>query len=331
MNQLVGKTAFVTGATGFVGGALVHRLIAEGMHVRALARRDGRAGYIRDLNNVEVVMGDLTQAERMSDLVRGCDVVFHVAAATTGRREQQYNANVLGTRHIVQAAADAQVERLVHVSTIAVYGYGQGEGRITEVTPPRPGHVIYNRTKWMAENELIGIADKHALPYSIQRPAMIYGPRSGLWTVQMFKLAARQPMPFVGDGSGTAYPIYVDDVIDLMILQATHPQAVGEIFNCAPDPCPTWRAFLGAYMQLAGHDRWLSIPPALVKVIAPVADFVLTVGGVPQDVRDLIPFITGDTCYSMDKARALLGWEPRVSLEAGMREVETWLSDEGLL
>lgn len=330
MSELMGKTAFVTGATGFLGGALVHRLVAEGVRVKALARRKGRDSYIRDLDGVDIVMGDLSDEDRLAGFMQGCELVFHVAAATNGRREKQYHANVLGTRYVARAAAKAHIECLVHVSTVATYGY-PSDGIISEDTPQKPGNVLYNRTKLMAETELIQVADEFSLAYSIIRPAMIYGPRSGMWTKQMFQLAARQPVLFVGDGRGTAYPIFVDDVVDLMIVLASHPDAVGEAFNCAPDPCPTWREFLGAYMQLAGHDRWLPLPPKALRLVAPVADLALTLSGTPQDIRDIIPFITGDTCYSMDKARDFLGWQASVRLEDGIARCVPYLRDEGLL
>lgn len=330
MSELTGKTAFVTGATGFLGGALVHRLVAAGMQVRALARREGRDGYIRDLDNVEIVMGNITDSDRMKTLIERCDFVFHVAAATNGKRDIQHSANIIGTRNVAYGAALAQVERFIHVSTIAVYGY-PATGRIAEQSPYLPSKVIYNNTKLEAEFELIQTAQIHNMDYSIIRPAMIYGPRSGLWTGQFFQLASRRPMIFVGNGQGTAYPIYVDDVVDLMVTQATHPKAIGEIFNCVSDPCPTWRDFLGGYMQLTDNKRWLGIPPILLRLLAPMIDGSLAWRGTPYDIQALIPFVTGNTCYSMDKARDLLEWEPKVSLEDGMKESEKWLRDEGLL
>src|SRR5690606_14698483 len=132
---------------------------------------------------------------------------------------------------------------------------------------------------------------------------------------------------FIGDGSGHVHPIYVDDVVDLMVLLATHPAAENESFNCAPDPAPTWREFLGGYSSLAGHQNWLGIPTLPVKILAPLIELVLTLRGEPQDVPALIPYAQSCATYKMDKARRLLGWQPKVSLKEGVHRCEPWLRE----
>lgn len=181
MNDLAGKTAFVTGATGFLGGVLVRRLAAEGVQVKALARRPNRDLYIKDIENIEIVTGNITDGERMRELVQGCDIVFHVAAATSGKLDYQRKVNVGGTRNVALAAAEAKVERFVHVSSVAVYGY-KVRGTVTEDTPYQGGNVPYNISKAGAETALSVVSQEHNLSYSIIRPGMIFGPRSGMWT-----------------------------------------------------------------------------------------------------------------------------------------------------
>jgi nucleoside-diphosphate-sugar epimerase len=325
-----GKTVFVTGATGFLGGALARRLAADGARVKALARRPERADYIRDVNNIEIVVGDITSAERMQAVIPGCDVVFHVAAATGGAYEQQLAVNVDGTRNVMTAAAEAGVERAVHVSTISVYGFGY-YGEITEPTPRRPGHDPYCLTKAEAEVVVEGIAERQGLAYSIIRPGMIYGPRSGAWTDAMFQLAKRDPTPIVGDGRGSAHPIYVDDVVDLTVTLATHPAAVGEAFNCAADPAPSWRDFLGAYADLANSRRWFDVPGSVLRPLAQLAALLAGEHTTAKDLPDMLQFVTSETTFRMDKARDLLGWEAQVSLDEGIRRCVPYLQQKGLL
>jgi nucleoside-diphosphate-sugar epimerase len=328
MSDLAGTTALVTGATGFLGGVLVRRLAAEGVRVRALARRANRERFIAGIENVEIVSGDVTEAQRLHELAQGCDFIFHVAATLGASVAKQRPVNAEGTRHVMQAAEDAGVKRVVHVSTIAIYGFPTG-GIIREAAPPLPTRVPYNITKLEGEQVLIRTAK--TVPYSIIRPAMIYGPNSAMWTRNLFNLAKRRPTLFVGDGSGRAHPIFVDDVVDLMVTLATHPRAAGEAFNCAPDPAPTWREFLGAYSRLAGHDRWLALPVPLVKFLAPLIEGVLTLRGEPQDVPKIIPYMTGQITYSMQKARDLLGWQGQVTLEDGIQRCVPYLREKGLL
>ncbi|MGQ9889243.1 MAG: NAD-dependent epimerase/dehydratase family protein [Aggregatilineales bacterium] len=323
-------TVLVTGATGFLGGALARRLAADGAQVRALARRAGRDSYLRGVPGVEVVMGDILDAERMRQLTSGCHYVFHSAAALGGPLAQQRRTNVDGTRNVALAAAAAHVKRLVHISSIAVYGYAC-RGDIAEDTPQQPGRPAYNITKSEAETALQQVAAETGLSYSVIRPGMIYGPRSGAWTAQLFKLARRRPTVWLGDGSGSAYPIFVDDVVDLALQLAIHPAAEGQAFNCAPDPSPTWRQLLGKYAQLAGHESWLAVPVILARALAPLIEAGLTLRGIPQDLPLLVEYATSQRTFRMDKARSLLGWQPRVDLETGVTRCAPYLREIGLL
>lgn len=330
MSPFAGQTVLVTGATGFLGGAVARRLAEEGAQVKALARRTGRDEYLRDVANIEIVMGDITDAKRMVEVTNGCDYVFHIAAALNGPLAEQLPVNEGGTANVARAAAKAGVKRLVHVSTVATYGYSN-RGVISEDTPQRPGNVPYNTSKLKAEQTLIEIANEFGLSYSIQRPGMIYGPRSGAWTTLFYKLAARRPTIFIGDGSGTTYAIFVDDVVDLLLLQATHPAADGEAFNCVSNPQPTFRQFIGGYMQLAGHERWLGIPVPLMRITAPLIEGYFRLRGEPQDLPALLGYVLSDTRVSVDKAKQLLDWEPAVSLEEGIQRCVPYLREIGLL
>jgi nucleoside-diphosphate-sugar epimerase len=327
---LAGKRVFVTGGTGFLGGALVPRLASEGAHIRVVARNPQKGRYIQNLPKVEIIQGDITQADSMHEAVRGCEIVFHVAASTGGSIDLQRQMNTIGTRNVAQAAASAGVMRFVHVSTVAVYGYRQ-QGDVTEDTPLDPGQDPYNITKAEAEHELRQIAAEHRMPYSIIRPSMIYGPRSGMWTGVLFKVARRRPTLFLGSGDGTTFPIYVDDVVDLMITLAEHPEAVGEAFNCSPDPSPTWREFLGAYSRLAGHQGWLGFPPALAY---PVANLVSALARPETQLKEAGNFVRltqSNVTFKMTKARDRLGWQAKIGLEEGVKQCEPWLRQKGLL
>ena len=320
----------VTGATGFLGGHLVKRLSDEGVMVRALARRPNRDNLISTLPNVEMVMGDITDAQAMREATKGVDYVFHVAAAVGGNLDHQKRVNVDGTSCVSYASVEANVKRMVLVSSVSYYGYPPPLV-VTEDTSITKTASPYNITKASAEVMLQTIAGAKNLSYSIIRPAMIYGARSQVWTQMIFRLAKWNPTPFIGDGSGHAFPIHVDDVVDLMITLATHPAADGQAFNCAPDPAPTWREFLGSYSSLVGHQNWLSLPKPLVKAIAPVAEFGAKLRGEPFDIPQMVDFITSQTTYSMQKAKQLLDWQASVSLEDGVQSCIPFLQEKGLL
>src|SRR5262245_18068680 len=288
---LVGKAVLVTGATGFLGGALATRLARDGAHVRALARRPESSHPLLATPGVEIVRGDVTDGARMHDVIRGCHVAFHVAGVLNGSITTQRRVNVGGTQAVLEAAAEARVARIVHVSSAGAYGFG-GRGDLSEDVPLEPGHAAYGVTKAEAEVVVRTVARAQGLEHSIVRPGMIYGPGSRVWTDAAFKVARRKPTVFPGDGSGSIPTIYVDDVVDLMTVLAVHPAAAGETFNCTPDPSPTWREFLGAYAALAGHDRWRALPVAPLRLVARLVAAVAPDDTRLKDLPQVIEFLT---------------------------------------
>jgi nucleoside-diphosphate-sugar epimerase len=152
-----------------------------------------------------------------------------------------------------------------------------------------------------------------------------------MWTTTLFKLARLRPTPFVGHGNGSAFPIYVDDVTDMMVVLATHPAAVGEPFHCTPDPSPTWREFLSGYAQLAGHERWLSIPPVVFQLFASVISTFAKPQSQAKALPDLLFMSQQRVTFKMSKARNLLNWKPNVDLETGIQKCAPWLREQGLL
>jgi nucleoside-diphosphate-sugar epimerase len=328
--SLQGRVVLVTGATGFLGGALAARLAAEGAQVRALARRPERGASLHGISSIQIVQGDITDVSQLREPFENCDYVFHVAASTGGPIEKQRRNNVLGARNVAEAAAQAEVKRLIHVSTIAVYGYRQ-QGDVTEATAHNPGDDPYNITKSEAERVVREVAAGQHLPFSIIRPGMIYGPRSKMWTKTLFNLAKRRPTPWLGNGNGSTFPIFIDDVLNMMMVLATHPSAVGEAFHCTPDPSPTWRDFLGAYARLAGHQRWLSIPPFPARVFAAMVSRFAKPETQTKALSDVVYMSQQRITFKMIKARELLGWTARVDLESGVHTCASWLREQGLL
>ncbi|MEO8393261.1 MAG: SDR family NAD(P)-dependent oxidoreductase [Chloroflexota bacterium] len=322
---LTDQQVLVTGATGFLGGALTLRLAADGVRVRALARSPHKAQFLRE-RGIEVFEGDVTDHAAMRQAVQGCRVVFHVAAALGSSYAQSHAVNVEGTRNVVQAAALANVERFVHISSISVYGYNY-RGDVTEEMTPAPGADPYAITKNNAER----VVREGDMIYTMIRPGMIYGPGAVNWIGNLFKVARLNPTPFVGKGLGSAFAIHVDDVVDLLVTAATHPAAVGQVFNCAPDPSPTWREYLGRLSLLAGHDNWLAIPPALIYPIAGIVMLVSPPYTMGRDLPDQVGFLTREITYKMAKARDLLGWTPKIDLDTGIASCVPWLREQGLL
>src|SRR5690606_26750625 len=206
--SLEGMTVLVTGATGFLGGALSRRLANAGARVRALARTPERAAVLRGIPGIDIVYGDVTAPDSLLETVRDCQIVFHVAVSF-GSRQLQQAVNVEGTRHIATAAADAGINRLVHVSSIAAYGYAQRGGLTDETTRATGAPDPYSATKAEGEPAIRAAASERAMSYGSIRPVLIYGPSSSKWTGRISRGARLRPTQFSGDGSGATQPIYV--------------------------------------------------------------------------------------------------------------------------
>ncbi|MCC7209613.1 MAG: NAD-dependent epimerase/dehydratase family protein [Anaerolineae bacterium] len=319
------RKALVTGANGFLGSALATRLLDDGVSVRAMCRSGHKGAHLADAG-AEVTAGDVQDAERLAHLARGCDVVFHVAAASVGAA-RTYNVNVLGTRNAIRAAAEAGAARFVHVSTVAVYGFGV-EGRVDESHPQTPSaHDFYQQSKSLGEAAMWAEARRLGIPASSVRPAFIYGPGSNFWSRRLYDLAAHFAAPLIDDGSSHAHPVYVDDVVDLLVTCATHPDAPGSAFHAAPDPAPTWAEYLGHYMRMAGRDAVVRVPIETLSALGPAAALVSRLRGNPFDLAGFLRFMGHRATFSMARAAEQLGWRPRYTLDEGMALTEPWLRE----
>ena len=317
------QLVLVTGATGFIGSRLVERLQAAGAHVRGLVRSTAKATELA-ARGVEIAVGDLADGESLRRAVRGCSIVFSVAG-WTGRPLSLAAArrvNVEGTRSLVQAAIEAGVRRVVHTSSIAAYGLF-GDGIVDESWPLRAVDV-YGATK--AQSETIVRSCAGQIEIAILRPAQVFGPRGGSWTTTLYEAVKRGLPILVGGGIGTFHPCYVGNLADAYCLAAVRPAAAGEAFTIV-DGALTWREFASYYGRMAGRCP-RSIPAWSVRQIDACVAFAARLLRRPLLVPPgFYSFLAGSLRYSNEKARRLLGWSPRVSIEEGMHRVEAWLRE----
>jgi nucleoside-diphosphate-sugar epimerase len=276
-------------------------------------------------NGAEIVAGDVQNPVLVERYAAGCDVVFHIAAVGSGSMAYHYNINVEGTRNVFRAAARADAQRFIHVSSVIVYGYDIA-GRVDETYPQRLSRAdFYMQTKAMGEQLVWDLAQASGLPTTAVRPAMVYGPGSNFWSRTLYNICQRYPVPHLDHGSGNAHPVYIDDVIDLLVTAANHPAAPGHVFNSAPDPAPTWSEFLGYYARMAGNTASLNVPLSVVQPLGALITLLTRLTGRPVDAYGAMQIMRRQATYSMAKAARMLDWSPQFSLEAGMALTEPWL------
>jgi nucleoside-diphosphate-sugar epimerase len=256
---LTGKRVLVIGATGFVGCRLVERLVRnQGAAVTALVRNFSSASRIGRFP-IQMVHGDVLDPGGLRDIMAEADVVIHCAYGTAGDASLQKRVTVSGTKNVLQASLEARVERIVYLSSLAVYGV-PADGDLTEESPRRPAGTLYADSKLEAERLALQFIQRHRAPISILQPSIIYGPYGPLWTVGVLRSLASTGQILVDGGKGLCNAVYVDDVVSAILLAATHPAAIGETFLVSASEPVTWREYYEGYEQMLGmHARTMSV------------------------------------------------------------------------
>ena len=325
--------ALVTGATGLVGTHVVQRLLKDGWDVRALVRDPAKAGAFRHLG-ATLVTGNILEPAGVARAARGCDVVFHTAAAVTQRGgwEAYQRLNVDGTRNAIAAAADAAA-RLVHVSSVAVYGsaarYREGQ-RTSEDTPLSPvrADAFYARSKRESEDLVLQAHRDGRVWATAVRPDVIYGRFDRQFVPRVARMLKRGVAPLVGDGRSTLAIVHAENVADGMVRAAATEMAGGRAYNLAND----FDVSAAEFFRLAGVGldttlRVLHVPFAVAKGAAAVVKIVapLFVGSRFNAVTSAsLDFMSRDNPFTSDRARQELGWDPPVRPDVGIPDAFRW-------
>jgi nucleoside-diphosphate-sugar epimerase len=260
MNLLKGKTVFITGGSGFVGGRLVEILVREReVKVRALVHNPASALRMARFD-IEFAFADLTDQVAIDQATQGCEIIFHCAFGKAGDTREQTRVTVEGTRVLAIAALKNRVSRLVNLSTAAVYG-ATPDREIDETFPSNPGSWHYARMKWDAEKVLRSMHRQHRLPFTTLQLVGVYGPWGEVFTISPLEQLARGRVVLVNDGCGVMNATYVDDVVQAMVRAAVQPQAIGETFLVKGAGRVTRRQFYEAYARMLEVDDLIGMTP----------------------------------------------------------------------
>ncbi len=249
--ELRGRRVLVTGASGFIGGRLVERLVRHhGADVRVLVRGAASAARLARFP-IDFVLGDVT---RSVDLDRACDgreIVFHCAYGTSGSQKHRAWVNKAGTQRTLEAARRAGAERAVALSTLMVYGQ-TGDGDLDETAPRRRFGNAYSDSKLEAEQAALHYSRSGRLPVAVLQPTAVYGPWGGVWTAQPLQTLKTGRMILVNGGDGLANAVYVDDLVSAMLLAAVRDEAVGEAFLISGPEAVSWAELYGHFARMLG-------------------------------------------------------------------------------
>jgi nucleoside-diphosphate-sugar epimerase len=316
------RSVFITGALGLIGRRLAERYRESGADVHGMdVRADPAAG---------VVAGDLTVPGAWQDAAADSDLFIHTAAIlgmTRTEEDRFWRVNVLGTRHALDAAARNGVRRFVHFSSIVTFGFDYPDG-VDERYPLRPNGVSYVDTKVAAEQAVFAAHASGEVPCTIIRPGDVYGPGSYFWTATPVREIKRRRFVLPAMGRGHLSPVYVDDLVDGVMRAAARPEGEGQAFTLTGGARVETRDFFGRYARMVGK-KGVPVAPTPVVIALAVTVGRLSAGG--EVTADAIRYLARKGTYSIEKARSLLGYEPAVDLDEGMRRSEQWLRGEGLL
>ncbi len=324
--------ALVTGATGLVGSYIAERLIVDGWSVRALVRDPLAARWLTEAG-AELARGDLGDAESLRTAMTGCDTVFHCAAliAASGDWSSFQRANIDGTRAVVEAASRASA-RLVHTSSVAVYGSAARyrAAPTDEETPlaPLPEHAYYARSKREAEQIVLDAHATGELWATAIRPPMIYGKRDRQLVPRFARMMRTGVFPLFGGGRSTFALVHASAVADGAVRAATIDAAGGRAYNLAND----FPVTIADFVQLGANGldrrvRGVPIPLSLARAIFSLLGAAAGIAkqkAMAEQLPGTVDSFSRDNPFTSARARRELSWSPTMRPEVGVPEAFAW-------
>jgi nucleoside-diphosphate-sugar epimerase len=315
---------FVTGGTGFIGGKVVRQLRERGDEVTCLVRDPAKGEKLKQ-QGCELIVGDLGDGAEIRRGMEGCDAVIHVAAMyevgiPKSQHPAMHAANVEGTEQVLRAAQEAEIAKIVYVSTVGAFG--NTHKKVVDETYKHPGQEFtsyYEQTKWEAHKAAERMMAEEGLPCVIVQPGGVYGPGDTSQVADLLEefLAGKLPLiPFPELGICMTH---VDDIAAGILLALDKGKA-GEDFVLS-GPVTTMREAVGVVAEISGRKAPKhAMPTLLMKALIPFGPLVGKMMGQPPNLRELISSADGVTFWaSHEKATRELGYEPR-GMEQGLRE-----------
>lgn len=314
--QLNGRAVAVTGAGGFIGLSLVERLVALGARVRGLELSPKAASRI-EMAGAEPIIGDITREADARRACDGADVVVHTAAIVGegGDLAAYRRVNVEGACTVARAGA----KRIVHLSSVMVHGF-QFPPDVSEDGPRRGEGNAYCQTKIESEDALLELHRRGVVEVTLIRPGDVYGVGSVPWVTRPLEMIEKRL--FAIPEGGVLNLVHVQNLVDGIVL-AIERDVTGEALTLSDGVATPCEVYFGRLAAMVGRRAPIVVPRRLLsgafKVIERVSD---RLGVTPIAREDAVKFLTRPNRYSIAKARRVLGYEPKVTLEEGLAEIE---------
>ena len=321
----------VTGATGFIGRHLIGRLVHEGNRVKALVRPETDSSWL-DACDVEVVCGDVRDAHAVERAIEGCQLIYHLAARTSHNNptfNDAYPVNVGGTANVARAALKAGVSRLILASTTGVYGPTRNRA-IDERTMLKP-YSPYTTSKVQAERLVLSHHTRDGLPVVIARITSVFGAGYKSW-LGLFQAIAAGRFRLFGPGNNYRHPGEVSDIVQGLFLCGTVSGVEGRTYILAGNKPVRLRDMIQLIQDELGAPvlrRPFPVTPLRLYKLLNV--MFRACGGAQLPRFDRVRFFLSDEIFDQARARAELGYAPKVSLKEAIHRTADWYRQQGYL
>ncbi|NMC05162.1 MAG: NAD-dependent epimerase/dehydratase family protein [Candidatus Lokiarchaeota archaeon] len=334
--------AAVTGANGFIGSYLCRHLVANGIDVHAVVRKTSDLSLLKDLvpdlEGITLEHGDVTDIESLKRIFVGMDVVINTAAVLKGFKQEDYDrVNVDGYKNVCDALLEVNpgLQRVIMFSSIAAAGPSSNGILLTEDDPPRPVvNDFYGTSKYTMEQAIKPYMDK--LPISIVRPPSVFG-GGDVVSFDLFKAVKMGIGIIVGKEIKPYSVVDVRDLVDGVYRMIIRPEARGQLFYFGTGDPIDWGA-LQDFMARTVFNRKKKIHKLALSAkgalrFASMLEFFGKITGTPPFLNKskMIEAGQGGWAISYEKAKKMLGWEPRQTIESMLKDAAKWYVDHGWL
>ena len=317
------KKVLVTGATGFLGKYVVEELVEYGYQVRAFGRNN-KVGQSLENSSVSFFQGDLTKDDDVLEACKGMDLVVHAGALSTvwGPWEDFFQANVLGTKYVLEACHQTGIQRLVYVSSPSIYAAPKDQLAIKESDAPEGNNLNNYIHSKLASEKLF--KDYPDVPSIILRPRGLFGIGDTSILPRVINLSQKIGIPLIGDGRQLMDMTCVENVALAIRLALEAPEAKGDIYNITNGEPRAFRDLLEESLTGLGYPiKYRKIPASLLSGIASSLEFLyktLNLKGEPALTRYTYYLLRYSQTLDISKAEKDLGYHPKISISEGIEQ-----------
>ncbi|HUL00075.1 MAG TPA: NAD-dependent epimerase/dehydratase family protein, partial [Nitrospirota bacterium] len=321
------EKVLVTGGTGFLGNALIRRLINEGYPVRVLARKLSKIEHLKALG-VEIFFGDVADLESLTAAFQGIDLVLHAAADTAGSSKAGELSTIQGTRNVIDFCRQFKVKKLIYISSCSVYGvadYKQGhvvtEESALERFPERRGH--YSLAKLKAEQLVTEAIKEKRLPIVCLRPGTYFGPGGDIFTPMMGFAVSHKLFIIIGKGDFSLPLVSIDNLVDAIIMVMQKSEGIGKVYNVVDSNPPTKKQYVESFLKkLYPNAKYIYLPYFMFYGIVYLQEIMI-------NMLKRSPFLTRyrlvssqkKISYDSSRIRNELKWTPPATMQDAYEKV----------